>query len=102
MFVDSCGEASACSLAFGFLSGIKTVFAGSSCNDIVCTEQCVMSGHFDKKIRFWDIRYGSQELGGEAGCLWKNCDLYVGRSGENEFSSLMFFNMKRTVAFSNH
>ncbi|XP_051779541.1 autophagy-related protein 16-1 isoform X3 [Erpetoichthys calabaricus] len=35
---------------------IKTVFAGSSCNDIVCTEQCVMSGHFDKKIRYWDIR----------------------------------------------
>ncbi|XP_052472540.1 autophagy-related protein 16-1 isoform X1 [Carassius gibelio] len=35
---------------------MKTVFAGSSCNDIVCTEQCVMSGHFDKKIRFWDIR----------------------------------------------
>uniref|UniRef100_A0A480JUM0 Autophagy-related protein 16-1 isoform 1 n=2 Tax=Sus scrofa TaxID=9823 RepID=A0A480JUM0_PIG len=35
---------------------IKTVFAGSSCNDIVCTEHCVMSGHFDKKIRFWDIR----------------------------------------------
>ncbi|XP_029473280.1 autophagy-related protein 16-1 isoform X3 [Rhinatrema bivittatum] len=35
---------------------IKTVFTGSSCNDIVCTEQCVMSGHFDKKIRFWDIR----------------------------------------------
>ncbi|XP_018119378.1 autophagy-related protein 16 isoform X8 [Xenopus laevis] len=34
---------------------IKTVFAGSSCNDIICTEQCVMSGHFDKKIRFWDI-----------------------------------------------
>lgn len=41
------------------LSGIKTVFAGSSCNDIVCTEQCVMSGHFDKKIRFWDIRYNT-------------------------------------------
>ncbi|KAM6946181.1 autophagy-related protein 16-1 [Aplochiton taeniatus] len=35
---------------------VKTVFAGSSCNDIVCTEQCVMSGHFDKKVRFWDIR----------------------------------------------
>uniref|UniRef100_A0A3Q3LFT9 ATG16 autophagy related 16-like 1 (S. cerevisiae) n=1 Tax=Labrus bergylta TaxID=56723 RepID=A0A3Q3LFT9_9LABR len=33
----------------------KTVFAGSSCNDIVCTEQCVMSAHFDKKVRFWDI-----------------------------------------------
>ncbi|XP_019398434.1 PREDICTED: autophagy-related protein 16-1 isoform X3 [Crocodylus porosus] len=43
---------------------IKTVFAGSSCNDIVCTEQCVMSGHFDKKVRFWDIRSESivQEL----------------------------------------
>lgn len=47
-----------------FLSGIKTVFAGSSCNDIVCTEQCVMSGHFDKKIRFWDIRYVTQKFGG--------------------------------------
>ncbi|XP_054650926.1 autophagy-related protein 16-1 isoform X2 [Dunckerocampus dactyliophorus] len=35
---------------------MKTVFTGSSCNDIVCTEQCVMSGHFDKKVRFWDIR----------------------------------------------
>ncbi|XP_034404384.1 autophagy-related protein 16-1 isoform X2 [Cyclopterus lumpus] len=43
---------------------MKTVFAGSSCNDIVCTEQCVMSGHFDKKVRFWDIRTESrgQEL----------------------------------------
>ncbi|XP_010746300.1 autophagy-related protein 16-1 isoform X2 [Larimichthys crocea] len=43
---------------------MKTVFAGSSCNDIVCTEQCVMSGHFDKKVRFWDIRAESivQEL----------------------------------------
>lgn len=47
-------------MMFAFLSGIKTVFAGSSCNDIVCTEQCVMSGHFDKKIRFWDIRYDTQ------------------------------------------
>ncbi|XP_043926519.1 autophagy-related protein 16-1 isoform X2 [Protopterus annectens] len=35
---------------------VKTVFAGSSCNDIVCTEQCVMSGHYDKKVRLWDIR----------------------------------------------
>ncbi|XP_061828417.1 autophagy-related protein 16-1 isoform X1 [Nerophis lumbriciformis] len=43
---------------------MKTVFTGSSCNDIVCTEQCVMSGHFDKKVRFWDIRAESivQEL----------------------------------------
>ncbi|MCJ8739789.1 hypothetical protein PDJAM_G00051130 [Pangasius djambal] len=46
---------------------MKTVFAGSSCNDIVCTEQCVMSGHFDKKVRFWDIRPdGSYVAGGSA------------------------------------
>ncbi|XP_074860091.1 autophagy-related protein 16-1 isoform X2 [Carettochelys insculpta] len=52
---------------------IKTVFAGSSCNDIVCTEQCVMSGHFDKKVRFWDIRTESivreLELGGRITAL---------------------------------
>uniref|UniRef100_H0XVF7 Autophagy-related protein 16-1 n=1 Tax=Otolemur garnettii TaxID=30611 RepID=H0XVF7_OTOGA len=38
-------------LKLGDLRGkvcIKTVFAGSSCNDIVCTEQCVMNE--------WDIR----------------------------------------------
>lgn len=46
---------------------MKTVFAGSSCNDIVCTEQCVMSGHFDKKVRFWDIR----SVGGAWG--WGRC-----------------------------
>ncbi|CAL8363300.1 unnamed protein product [Merluccius merluccius] len=52
---------------------MKTVFAGSSCNDIVCTEQCVMSGHFDKKVRFWDIRAESivndLELQGRVTCL---------------------------------
>lgn len=46
-------------------AGMKTVFAGSSCNDIVCTEQCVMSGHFDKKVRFWDIR----SVNAPPGCL---------------------------------
>ncbi|CAN0342646.1 unnamed protein product [Lampetra planeri] len=35
---------------------IRTIFAGSSCNDVVCSEQCVISGHYDKKIRFWDTR----------------------------------------------
>nr|XP_061811879.1 autophagy-related protein 16-1-like isoform X1 [Nerophis lumbriciformis] len=52
---------------------MKTVFTGSSCNDIVCTEQCVMSGHFDKKVRFWDIRAESGvlelELQGRVTCL---------------------------------
>jgi len=41
-------------------SCISTKFAGSSCNDVVTTEQSVISGHFDKKIRFWDIRSGTE------------------------------------------
>jgi autophagy-related protein 16 len=37
--------------------GIKTLFAGSSCNDAVAFDsQCIISGHLDKKIRFWDVR----------------------------------------------
>jgi len=39
---------------------ISTKFAGSSCNDVVTTEQAVISGHFDKKVRFWDIRTSSE------------------------------------------
>lgn len=36
---------------------IKTLFAGSSCNDLVTLDsQSIISGHVDKKIRFWDIR----------------------------------------------
>ncbi|XP_055333717.1 autophagy-related protein 16-1-like isoform X2 [Paramacrobiotus metropolitanus] len=35
----------------------KTIFAGSSCNDLVVYgSQNIISGHFDKKIRFWDTR----------------------------------------------
>ncbi|XP_065677303.1 autophagy-related protein 16 isoform X3 [Hydra vulgaris] len=37
----------------------KTLFAGSSCNDLVTSDiagTTIISGHFDKKIRFWDIR----------------------------------------------
>ncbi|XP_062521321.1 autophagy-related protein 16-1-like [Corticium candelabrum] len=40
-------------------SCVKTIFAGSSCNDLVVSDgagACVISGHFDKRIRFWDIR----------------------------------------------
>lgn len=39
--------------------GIETKFAGSSCNDLVITDgsgSTIISGHFDKKIRFWDTR----------------------------------------------
>ena len=59
-------------------AGAKTLFAGSSCNDVVTrgarsvTILCVtltpeyvtlpdrsgiISAHFDKRIRFWDLRY---------------------------------------------
>jgi autophagy-related protein 16 len=40
-------------------SGIETKFAGSSCNDLVTTDgsgTTIISGHFDKRIRFWDTR----------------------------------------------
>lgn len=68
-------------------AGIKTVFAGSSCNDIVCTEQCVMSGHFDKKVRFWDIRsvngsYRFLVRGGEGDALQRG-----GGGGGAKYSS---------------
>ena len=35
---------------------VSTMFAGSSCNDVVNTDQSVISGHFDKKVRCWDVR----------------------------------------------
>lgn len=38
---------------------MKTLFPGSSCNDIVVSDsQCssVISGHFDKTVKFWDLR----------------------------------------------
>nr|XP_039271824.1 autophagy-related protein 16-1-like [Styela clava]XP_039271825.1 autophagy-related protein 16-1-like [Styela clava]XP_039271826.1 autophagy-related protein 16-1-like [Styela clava] len=43
-------------------SCVKTYLAGSSCNDVVTTDQsgeCVASGHFDRKLRFYDTRSGS-------------------------------------------
>lgn len=37
--------------------GISTKFAGSSCNDLVTIDGVqILSGHFDKRIRFWDQR----------------------------------------------
>lgn len=38
---------------------IETKFAGSSCNDLVTGDgsgTTIISGHFDKRIRFWDSR----------------------------------------------
>lgn len=40
-------------------TGTETKFAGSSCNDLVTSDgagSTIISGHFDKRIRFWDIR----------------------------------------------
>ena len=42
-----------------FLTGTRTLFAGSSCNDVVAGHgmgTTVISGHFDRRIRFWDTR----------------------------------------------
>ncbi|XP_071085065.1 autophagy-related protein 16-1-like [Haliotis cracherodii] len=39
---------------------IKTIFAGSSCNDLVTLHgNNIISGHFDKRVRFWDTRSDS-------------------------------------------
>lgn len=40
---------------FYFL-GMRTILAGSSVNDVVTTGNSIVSGHFDRKIRFWDVR----------------------------------------------
>jgi autophagy-related protein 16 len=40
--------------------GVKTIFAGSSCNDLVTIHGTnILSGHFDKRVRFWDYRTDS-------------------------------------------
>lgn len=47
-------------------SGTKTIFAGSSCNDLVTLHSTlIISGHFDKRVRFWDSRSDntSNEIG---------------------------------------
>lgn len=52
--------------SFLLLAGVSTKFAGSSCNDLVCVDgSSVISGHYDKRIRFWDVRTESptQEVG---------------------------------------
>ena len=43
-------------LAMTLFSGVRTLFAGSKCLDLVITDAAgtIVSGHFDKKIRTWD------------------------------------------------
>ncbi len=38
----------------------STLFPGSIVNDLVCLDQLVVSAHFDKKVRFYDVRRGTQ------------------------------------------
>lgn len=41
------------------VAGVETKFTGSSCNDLVTSDgsgSTIISGHFDKTIRFWDTR----------------------------------------------
>ena len=46
-----------CFVWFRIESGVSTKFAGSSCNDLVTIDGVqIISGHFDKRIRFWDQR----------------------------------------------
>jgi len=44
-----------------FYLGVRTLFAGSKCHDLVAHDASgsLISGHFDKKIRFWDSRNDS-------------------------------------------
>lgn len=63
---------------------IKTMFAGSSCNDLITSDAVgcnVISGHFDKKIRFWDTRSDSSKkeisLSGRITSLDLSPDKYV-------------------------
>lgn len=45
-----------CRTSCALSEGIRTLFAGSKCHDLVITDAVgtIVSAHFDKKIRFWD------------------------------------------------
>ncbi|XP_038596993.1 protein Atg16l2 isoform X2 [Tachyglossus aculeatus] len=40
----------------GKLQCSRTINVVSYCNDVVCGENVIISGHYDQKIRFWDSR----------------------------------------------
>ncbi|XP_076002156.1 ATG16 autophagy related 16-like 2 [Genypterus blacodes] len=35
---------------------VQVVDVSSCCSDLVCSESCIISGHYDSKIRIWDTR----------------------------------------------
>lgn len=53
------GSQQPCSEALAFASGFpgsRTINVLSYCNDVVCGDHIIISGHNDQKIRFWDSR----------------------------------------------
>jgi len=60
---------------------ISTKFAGSSCNDIVTSEEAIISGHFDKKVRFWDNRAQSTQPANEVVLGGKVTSLDLSKDG---------------------
>ncbi|XP_067841640.1 protein Atg16l2 [Heptranchias perlo] len=38
---------------------VKSIHVPSRCSDIVCSDYFIISGHFDKTIRLWDCRTGT-------------------------------------------
>jgi len=53
---------------------ISTKFAGSMCNDVVCVDTSIISGHYDCTLKFWDTRSGNTptneiKLGGKIASL---------------------------------
>lgn len=59
-FSHACGLApNNAPLRLGFCSlslGSRTINVLSYCNDVVCGDHVIISGHNDQKIRFWDSR----------------------------------------------
>lgn len=41
---------------WSFVPGIRCIAVPSYCSDVVCSDSYMISGHHDKKIRFWDSR----------------------------------------------
>nr|XP_037285186.1 autophagy-related protein 16-1-like isoform X2 [Rhipicephalus microplus] len=61
---------------------IRTIFAGSSCNDLVASDSggtTIISGHFDKRLRFWDSRAESSANEIVLGGLISSLDLSADR-----------------------
>ena len=39
---------------------VSTFFPGSNCHDLVCLDTQIISGHFDRRLRFYDVRTGAR------------------------------------------